>query len=464
MSEQKLRRTWVQIARDINYLLIALTFDLVWCLTFPPSRFGWLSPEKRWITLLTCGGMYVFLGTVYDAFELGTERIVDLVFSQTLAVFITDLLGFVCLWVMVTDFRQILPFWLIFPVQLLLVCAWCYFANRWYFAHFPRKRTLVLTCDADDVDRLSTINGFSRKFDIVTVVDTDRLLSDPERLLKNIDAVFLMNRDKAWAVMQTCAFMGVTMYRIPMVSEILASSARTMTLFHVPLLRMDGYSPSFAYTAVKRCMDVVISGAGLLLLSPLMVVIAIAIKLDDGGPVFYRQERLTQGKKRFMILKFRSMCVNAESDGVIRLSTGKHDARITRVGRVIRALRLDELPQLFNILKGDMSVVGPRPERPQLAAEYAKALPEFDMRLLTKAGLTGYAQVYGKYNTTPEDKLRMDLMYILHPSILEDIKLMFATVKILFIPESTEGVAEGQTTAMKDAPQQDEQRKAASGL
>ena len=152
--------------------------------------------------------------------------------------------------------------------------------------------------------------------------------------------------------------------------------------------------------------------------------------------------------KQFEILKFRSMRVDAEKDGVARLSTGDKDDRITRVGHIIRACRLDELPQLLNILKGDLSVVGPRPERPEIAAQYCEEMPEFALRLQAKAGLTGYAQVYGKYNTAPYDKLQMDLMYIAHPSLIEDLKIMLATVKILFMAESTEGVAEGATTAM----------------
>ena len=142
------------------------------------------------------------------------------------------------------------------------------------------------------------------------------------------------------------------------------------------------------------------------------------------------------------------MRVDAEKDGVARLSTGDQDDRITSVGRFIRKVRIDELPQLFNILKGDLSVVGPRPERPEIAAQYEKDMPEFRLRLQAKAGLTGYAQVYGKYNTRSYDKLKMDLIYISHPSVVEDLRICFATVKILFMPESTEGVSEGQTTAM----------------
>lgn len=179
-----------------------------------------------------------------------------------------------------------------------------------------------------------------------------------------------------------------------------------------------------------------------------MAIVALAIKKTDGGPVFYKQVRLTKDGREFKVMKFRSMRVDAEKDGVARLSTGDKDDRITPVGHFIRKVRLDELPQLFNILKGDMSIVGPRPERPEIAAEYEKEMPEFRLRLQARAGLTGYAQVYGKYNTTPYDKLQMDLTYIANPSVLEDLRIMFATVKILFMPESTEGVAEGATTAM----------------
>lgn len=198
---------------------------------------------------------------------------------------------------------------------------------------------------------------------------------------------------------------------------------------------------------MKRAIDIVVSLIAAIILSPVFLITAIAIKVTDHGPVFYKQVRLTKDGKEFKILKFRSMRVDAEKDGVARLSTGENDSRITPVGKIIRACRVDELPQLFNILKGDLSIVGPRPERPEIASQYCEEMPEFALRLQAKAGLTGYAQVYGKYNTTPYDKLTMDLMYIAHPSIVEDLKIMLATVKILFLPESTEGIAEGQTTA-----------------
>ena len=175
------------------------------------------------------------------------------------------------------------------------------------------------------------------------------------------------------------------------------------------------------------------------------------MKLCDGGPVFYKQDRLTLNGAVFQILKFRSMRVDAERDGVARLSLGEHDPRVTAVGRVIRKVRIDELPQLLNVLRGEMSIVGPRPERPEIAEKYERTLPEFSLRLQVRAGLTGYAQVYGKYNTTPYDKLQMDLMYIANPGILNDLAICIATVKALFQSESTEGFASNSPLAADEA-------------
>ena len=228
------------------------------------------------------------------------------------------------------------------------------------------------------------------------------------------------------------------------------SGASKVHMFHFPVLRVARYHPRPEYLIAKRLFDLLVSFAALIVLSPLMIGTAIAVHACDRGPVFYRQTRLTKDGKQFRLLKFRSMRIDAEDDGVARLSSGKGDPRVTSVGRVIRKYRIDELPQLLNILAGDLSVVGPRPERPEIAAEYEKTLPEFRLRLQAKAGLTGYAQVYGKYNTDPYHKLQLDLMYIANPSFLEDLRICFATVKVLFKAESTEGVAQGMTTAMEE--------------
>jgi len=180
-----------------------------------------------------------------------------------------------------------------------------------------------------------------------------------------------------------------------------------------------------------------------------MLVTAIIIKLYDRGPVLYKQVRCTTDLREFKIMKFRSMRVDAEKDGVARLAS-KNDSRITPIGKFIRKVRIDELPQLFNILVGDMSFIGPRPERPEIIKQYVEDMPEFVFRNKVKAGLAGYAQVYGKYNTTPYDKLKLDLTYIENYSVWLDLKLMLLTLKILFTPDSTEGVDENQITAKKE--------------
>ena len=199
----------------------------------------------------------------------------------------------------------------------------------------------------------------------------------------------------------------------------------------------------------KRMLDLVCASILLVIASPFMLITAIVIKAYDGGPVFYRQVRCTMGCKEFQILKFRSMRVDAEKDGVARLAA-KNDSRITPVGKFIRATRIDELPQLLNILRGDMTFIGPRPERPEIIRQYMEEMPEFAFRMKVKAGLAGYAQVYGKYNTTPYDKLKLDLTYIEQYSVWLDLKLMLLTLKILIKPESTEGVDSTQTTAMRE--------------
>ena len=193
--------------------------------------------------------------------------------------------------------------------------------------------------------------------------------------------------------------------------------------------------------SLKRILDFLLALFGLLVLWPVFLIIAIAIKIDDPGPVFFSQKRVGLHKRYFQLYKFRSMKVDADKGGK-GIVTMQNDDRITPVGKVIRACRLDELPQLYDIFIGNMTIVGPRPERLETIELYEKEMPEFGMRLQVKAGLTGYAQVYGKANTSPYDKLQMDLMYIGEQSVITDLKIIFATIKILFMPESTEGFAE----------------------
>ena len=271
------------------------------------------------------------------------------------------------------------------------------------------------------------------------------------RMMKEYDGVIIWDlpaniRNR---YLKHCFAHSIRCYLSPKISDVILMGSERIHLFDTPLLVAKNMGLSIEQRAAKRLLDIIISGIGIIVASPLMLIIALCVKLYDRGPVLYRQERLTEGGRPFKICKFRSMCVDSEKNGA-RLAS-KHDSRITPVGRVLRNLHLDELPQLFNVFMGDMSLVGPRPERQTLVREYCKEIPEFYYRLKVKAGLTGYAQVYGKYNTTPYDKLKLDLFYIENYSFVLDLKLLMMTVKIFFQKEVSEGVNDNQTNALKDS-------------
>ena len=298
---------------------------------------------------------------------------------------------------------------------------------------------------------LKGINRITKRFEVRKTVNCDETsLEELFAMTDHIDAIFLCGvpSDYRNEVVKFCMANGKVAYIKPKISDTIIRGGRTIQLLNVPVYRCRRSDQSLLYLFLKRAADIVLSLIALVISSPFMLATAIAIKAYDGGDIFYKQVRLTTNGKKFELIKFRSMIQNAEKDGVARLAS-EGDSRITPVGHFIRKTRLDELPQLINILKGDMSFVGPRPERPEIAAQYEEERPEFALRLQVKAGLTGYAQVYGKYNTPPYDKVQMDLMYIANQSLLEDLRLMLMTFKILFVPSSTEGVGEEQTTAQR---------------
>ena len=253
-------------------------------------------------------------------------------------------------------------------------------------------------------------------------------------------------------ILKYCYDNGKRTYVTPKVSDIIIRSGENLHVFDTPLLLCRNTGLTFEQKVLKRIVDILLSLIALVLTSPFMLITAIAIKAYDKGPVFYKQARVTKDGKVFDIIKFRSMIPNAEADGKSRPAVSD-DERITPIGKVIRAIRFDEMPQIFNILKGDMSIVGPRPERVEHVEKYTKEMPEFAYRLKVKAGLTGYAQVYGKYNTTSYDKLKLDLFYIENYSLRTDIRLIFMTIKVLFMKESTEGFDKADDNSASGAPQ-----------
>lgn len=269
--------------------------------------------------------------------------------------------------------------------------------------------------------------------------------------LERYDAVVIWDIDSESRnkIMKFCYGQSIRTYIMPKITDVIMKGAEELHLFDTPLLLTREYVLTIEQRFIKRCIDLTCALILFVITSPFMLLTALMVKIYDGGPVLYKQVRCTTGGRQFKILKFRSMRVDAEKDGVARLAS-KGDSRITPVGKFIRKVRLDELPQLINIIKGDMSFIGPRPERPELIEQYKEVMPEFEFRMKVKAGLAGYAQVYGKYNTTPYDKLKLDLAYIENYSLWLDLKLMLLTLKVLLWPESTEGIENDQITALKN--------------
>ena len=438
-------RAVLRTVKLLNVALMTAAAVICWCLCYTDT--GW-SRTGVLIGAVFCT-LYMTYGRIYDSFLVSLVRITELVYSQILSLIMSDGLFYVVLCLMQRQLAAIWPILALFAVQLLISVLWCVCAHRWYFALFPAKRTAVIHDRGRDVGELISTYGLRKKFDVKRTVTLEECLAGNFCVLDGMQTVFLcgISSHDRNLILKQCVERGITVYVLPKIGDIIMSGAKQMHLFHLPFLRVGRYDPVPEYLFFKRLFDILVSACALILLSPLMLAVGFAIR-RDGGPALYRQCRLTKDGKRFDVLKFRSMRVDAEKDGVARLAS-EHDDRITPIGHIIRKCRIDELPQLINILKGDMSIVGPRPERPEIAAQYQQELPEFSLRLQAKAGLTGFAQVYGKYNTTPYDKLQMDLMYIANPSFWEDLRIIFATIKILFLPESTEGVAEGQETAMK---------------
>lgn len=437
--------------KALNAILITIPFALVWMQYYAERILNPYYAKGNYAIVALFLILYVCYGRTYDAFLVSIVKVEEMVYSQTLAFLMSDgVLYIICL--LLT--RRLPDFWpmiICFGAQILLSVFWCDCARTWYYRSVPPRKSVVVYDMREDLEKTLAEHDLNQKFKIEKTMSASECIAHLSELPEDTEAVFFsgVHSHERNIIMKYCIAHNIQTYVIPRIGDMLMQSAHPVHMMHLPILQVRPYGPPPEYLFIKRFFDIVLSLLAIIVASPLMIITAIAIKATDGGPVFYRQRRLTQGGRIFEVLKFRSMRVDAEKDGVAKLSSGEKDDRITPVGHVIRKTRIDELPQLINILKGDMSIVGPRPERPEIAEQYYETLPEFALRLQAKAGLTGYAQVYGKYNTTPYDKLLMDLSYISHPGILEDLRIMFATVKILFMSESTEGVSEDQTTAMR---------------
>lgn len=407
-----------------------------------------------------------FFSTIYGGMRIGYLKNTEIIFSQVLATLIVNLLTYAQLSLMAMQLFIPRFFVEMMIFQTIVVIIWINIANRIYKGLFPPRKLLLVHGERPIKDITNKFSSRRDKYEIVNSLNVNRGMDVVRREIMRgyekgeYSAVVIWDTtdDNRNELLKFCYAHSIRIYIMPKITDVILLGAEELHLFDTPILLTREYRLTMEQRFVKRTIDLVCALILFIVTSPIMLLTAIAIKLYDGGPVLYRQVRCTLEQREFYIMKFRSMRTDAEKDGVARLAQ-KNDDRITPIGKFIRKVRIDELPQLFNIIKGDMSFIGPRPERPEIIAQYVEIMPEFAYRMKVKAGLAGYAQVFGKYNTSPYDKLKLDLTYIENYSLWLDVKLMLLTLKILFWPDSTEGVENEQITALRQEHEKNLQKK-----
>ncbi len=429
--------------------LFAYGFSIVWYSIYNSEMLEPYWFKGNIVMVIIYIFVYVFSANSFSAFRLGYYRVTSLIGSQILGILMTNAITFIEVSLIEHGRLSPLPLIELSFVQILFAVLWCIGFTKLFELIYPPRKLIVIYGDPAAADLVKKMSSRVDKYIINESVSCNEDMGYiKERILAHEAVIISDVPPKVKSELMKFTFsMDIRTYINPKLSDIMIRGADECNLFDTPLLLCRNDGLSFDQRFVKRLIDILLSLIMLIIASPIMLVTALAIKLYDGGPVFYSQDRLTKGGKIFKVHKFRSMILNAEKHGA--QLAGKHDPRITPIGRVIRKVRIDELPQLINILSGDMSFVGPRPERPELAEKYERTMPEFSYRLKVKAGLTGYAQVMGKYNTTPYDKLKLDLMYIERQSVALDLRLILMTVKTCFVPDATEGVDDDPNTDNK---------------
>ena len=433
-------RTTVRFsAITILVFLLTTIYYLVWSVAYNPDF------EHPYI-----GKGKLFLAFVYFAVLLVTSLIIgasridelrksEIIFYEVIAIVFSNAIAYTQVCLIVAKLANIVPMLYMLLAQILVLILWTNLSFFIVHRLNPPEKLLIIYGSHLATEIVYKMSKLEERYVITESASVDEGFDELAKHIDKFESVIIcdvlarMRND----LLKYCYQENKSIYVIPKISDIVIRSAKDITYFDSPIIRCKSVGLTVEQRAIKRIIDVVCSLLALIVFSPMFLVISLAIKLYDGGPVFYKQRRCSKDLKPFDILKFRSMIVDAEKDGP--QPAVDNDSRITPVGKIIRALRVDELPQIINILKGDMSIVGPRPERIEHVEKYSNAIPEFVCRYKVKGGLTGYAQVYGKYNTSAYNKLKMDLIYIQNYSLAMDFKLILMTIKILFKKESTEG-------------------------
>ena len=409
------------------------------------------------ITIFTFVIVGLLLLTVYGNYDVGRRKSKPIIYSMSLAVICTDVITYFQVMIMrantdIQEFRlrglELLLVTVVF--QILIIILFAYGGNALFFLIHEPEKCCVITSSQESLDVIAYAMGrFRKQYRVASVLDYRCPDREMESSIEQADTVFMYDvpAERRILIMRLCYEHKVNVYFNPYLEDIMEVNATHYVLDDVYLFNKNIKSLTMEQRIAKRLLDIGLSLLLGIVSSPLWLFGALAVKLYDGGPVLFKQERATIHGRRFYVYKLRTMKENVEN-----YSATKDDDRITKPGRFLRRTRIDELPQLLNVLKGDMTFVGPRPEMIKNVKSYTKELPEFRYRLRVKAGLTGYAQIAGKYNTTPRDKLIMDMMYIEQFSILRDIQLILQTAVVLLRSDSTEAFGKEKRTEYRFIP------------
>lgn len=418
------------------FLLGILTglFGLTWYIYYSETIVLPFYRRGNWVLI----GIYCILTALffkaYGGFKLGYLKKTDMLYSQLISMVCINTISYFMISLIGRDFMAFLPVLYLTFTDFGVIAIWTVLSGKLYFLLYPPRKLIIIYGSSQAAN---LVLKMSQRVDKYMICESISASEPPEKireLILKYEGVIICDIPEIQRneYLRFCFEKSIRAYIAPEISDIIIRGSEDIRLFDTPLLLCRNYGLTAEQQLLKRIFDIVFSLIAVIILSPVMIVSGLAVKLCDGGNILYKQKRLTRDGKEFYVYKFRSMIPDAEKNG-IKLAS-ENDDRITPVGKILRKFRIDEFPQLFNILKGDMSVVGPRPERPELTELYNKDMPEFAFRLKVKAGLTGYAQVTGVYDTSPADKLKMDLMYIENYSFRMDLQIILMTIKTMFFP------------------------------
>lgn len=442
------RKTWIFILKISMFLSLIVSFFIVWSTIYSDTLFY---NKGNYLLVLIYSICLILFYKIYGAGKVDGQKFFNIFISWFLTLFTADFLAYSIISLLDRELVKVNGMFILFLIQIIIALVYSFMLKNLYVLLYPIKNIILVYGEYVSEDIVLKILTKKSKYKLISIKSQYDDLERIKSTIDKVDGIFLycVKGDISDALIDYCYGKGKRTYIIPTSTDIILRNSSIIQVADISVMLCKNRGPTIEQCIVKRLFDIILSSIGLIILSPIMLIVSFIIRIYDKGPVFFKQKRVTKDDKIFTLYKFRSMVIDAEKDGKARLAS-KNDSRITPIGKFIRATRIDEIPQLINVFKGDMTIVGPRPERPEIIEEYVKKYPDFRFRTKVKSGLTGYAQIYGKYNTTPIDKLHLDLIYIEKYSLLMDLKLIFLTLKIMFIPESTEGISDGQISAMTE--------------